>query len=105
MSEPKKRELQRRARKLLATRGWIILIPDEQARPPYAELYVGDFQLTLDMQGHLQIHKPHFSHGVHGLVYDQRDPTNEGLLFFPDQGEQCLLLMRQMMVLDELANV
>ncbi len=89
---------------LLAARGWII--GDEQARPPYAEFNIGPFCLQLGMQGHLEIRKDsHPQEGIRGLVYDQASPTDEGYLIRPDHGEQCLKLMRAMMVLEELADV
>lgn len=107
--ETRKCEIQRRARELIAARGWIV--KDEQVRPPYAEFSIGEFWLQLDMQGHLEIRKnsvPQEGYrglGLRGLVYDQRGPTDDGLLYYPELGEQCLTLMRQLMVLDDLAAI
>ena len=88
---------------LLATRGWII--GDDQARPPYSEFGIGRFWLQLDMNGHLQIRTEASGRMRGGAVYEQQGHEGEGLLYHPELGEQCLKLMRAMMILEELADV
>lgn len=102
--ESRKSEIQRRARKLIHDRGWIV--GDSQTQLPYGEFHIGNFWLTLDIQGHLQIRRNSIpQEGYRGLVYDQRDSTNEGFLFLTELGEQCLKLMRETMILEDLADV
>ena len=70
---------------------------------PYHEFYVGEFQLTINDRGHLEIRLLWSSNNV--LIYNQCLPSKPGRLDFPQMGADVLTEMRMLMVLDDLASV
>jgi len=95
-------ELSRRARHLVATRGH--LVDTEQARPTFDEFYVGIYWLVVYDGGHLQI-RTGFVREI--VVYSESDSqkVDEGWLRDPILAAECLQLMREMMILDDLASI
>lgn len=92
-------ELSQRARQLVATRGFECEF-DNGEPFRWREAYVGSYKMTVTDRGHLQIRTQ-----IGADVYTQCEPQKEGRLGDPILAAECLELMRQQMVLDDLASI